>query len=307
MPSTVPARRGAADYDQLLAADSEDDSVGGWMVSYIDVMTLLVALFVILLSLSALRSDALAELEEEGKIVSLAEVPEPLRLGVPLPEGALIASRPAMAMAPLEPTIHASESRLSPQAVVIALGVARRGSTPSRHVVLDEPAMSQVATETPALDDEVIQVTSQMVEAVTRQRASLAQLPSLEGVEVSHVAEGISLRVDDHLLFPSAEAQLTGSGREVIESLVEIIQRYAGEVSVEGHSDSRPISTPQFPSNWELSSSRATAILRYLSQAGVAESRLKAVGFGSTRPLESNDSEEGRARNRRVEVIIHLE
>ncbi|WP_252860465.1 OmpA family protein [Halomonas sp. KX33721] len=132
-------------------------------------------------------------------------------------------------------------------------------------------------------------------------------LPNLEGVEVSRVAEGISLRVQDRLLFPSATAELTEGGSSLVGSLLETIQRYDGEVWVEGHSDSQTINTPEFSSNWALSSARAIAIVEALEEAGVASERLRAVGLAATQPLEDNSTAEGRARNRRVEVVIHVE
>jgi chemotaxis protein MotB len=121
------------------------------------------------------------------------------------------------------------------------------------------------------------------------------------------VAEGISLRVQDRLLFPSATAELTEGGSSLVGSLLETIQRYDGEVWVEGHSDSQTINTPEFSSNWALSSARAIAIVEALEEAGVASERLRAVGLAATQPLEDNSTAEGRARNRRVEVVIHVE
>ena len=132
-------------------------------------------------------------------------------------------------------------------------------------------------------------------------------LPDLEGVEVSRVPEGISLRVQDQLLFPSATAELTDDGSSLVGSLLTTIQRYDGEVWVEGHSDSQTINTDEFSSNWALSSARAIAIVEALEAAGVSAERLRAVGLAATRPLESNATAEGRARNRRVEVVIHVE
>ena len=76
---------------------------------------------------------------------------------------------------------------------------------------------------------------------------------------------------------------------------------------VEGHSDSQTINTPEFSSNWALSSARAIAVVEALEEAGVASERLRAVGLAATQPLADNDTAEGRARNRRVEVVIHVE
>ncbi|MCE8040596.1 OmpA family protein [Halomonas desiderata] len=135
------------------------------------------------------------------------------------------------------------------------------------------------------------------------------RLPSLniEGVSVAEGQRGITLRIDDNLLFSSGQATLTAQGREVLSGLRETLERFDGDISVEGHTDDIPIATAQFPSNWELSSARAIAVLRYLSELGVPTQRLRAVGYADTRPMESNDSIQGRAANRRVELLLHQE
>ncbi len=133
---------------------------------------------------------------------------------------------------------------------------------------------------------------------------SFRRLSGVEGVSMAEGQEGITLRIDNNLLFASGEAQLTASGREVIESLVPTLESFDGQISVEGHTDNIPISTARFPSNWELSTARALAVLRHLIQSGIPEGRLRAIGYADTQPLESNDTAEGRAINRRVELLL---
>jgi chemotaxis protein MotB len=73
---------------------------------------------------------------------------------------------------------------------------------------------------------------------------------------------------------------------------------------VEGHTDNRPIRTLQFPSNWELSAARAASVVNYLARLGIAPGRMAAVGYGEYRPKADNRSEQGRAKNRRVTLVI---
>lgn len=316
LEGSLHTSRGDSRHEAMLETGIEDDAGGVWMVSYIDIMTLLVATFVLLLSLST-RVGGSAD-DESLEPESVTPVSSQ-NLGVPLPEQALVTTASAR-----DRTVEAlpASRHIDPQAVVVALGVARRAPASSaetpmvlaaEHLALDKPLEEVfiVVTEREPrdmqrLDPEAIEMATTLADSLPQRLASAPQLPSLEGVEVSHVAEGISLRVEDHLLFESANAELIGSGRNVIDSLLAIIQRYEGDVSVEGHSDSQRISTERFPSNWELSSARATAVLRHLQAAGIDGTRLKAVGFGDTRPLADNDTSEGRAKNRRVEVIVHL-
>jgi chemotaxis protein MotB len=127
----------------------------------------------------------------------------------------------------------------------------------------------------------------------------------IEGVSVDEGAQGITLRIDDNLLFASGQADLISGADRVLSRLVELIEEFDGDVSVEGHTDSIPIATARFPSNWELSTARAISVLRYLANAGVEEARLRAIGYADTRALESNATAEGRAANRRVELLLH--
>lgn len=116
--------------------------------------------------------------------------------------------------------------------------------------------------------------------------------------------EGVTLRLDESLLFDSGRAQLTESGREVLQALDEVVLDFDGEISVEGHTDNVPINTQRFPSNWELSSARAISVVRFLQRQGVDPSRLRAVGYADSRPLANNDTAAGRAANRRVELLL---
>lgn len=126
----------------------------------------------------------------------------------------------------------------------------------------------------------------------------------MEGVSVAEGDRGITLRIDNNLLFASAQANLTSRGRTVLKGLVETLQTFEGRISVEGHTDNVPISTSRFPSNWELSTGRAISVLRYLAEAGLPEAHLRAIGYADTQPLESNETREGRATNRRVELLL---
>ena len=93
----------------------------------------------------------------------------------------------------------------------------------------------------------------------------------------------------------------------MIKRLAAILNKNEYQVSVEGHSDTVPIQTRQFASNWELSSSRAaSSVLRELVRDGVSAGRLRAVGYAETRPIESNETPAGRAANRRVELIMDI-
>ena len=117
----------------------------------------------------------------------------------------------------------------------------------------------------------------------------------------------VDLVIKDDVLFAEGSTELTPLGHSVLDAIAQLLKSDDYPVSVEGHTDNIPIHTAQFPSNWELSSFRATNVARYFIRRGIATDRLRAIGYADTRPVSSNDSEAGRARNRRVSLVIHMQ
>ena len=106
------------------------------------------------------------------------------------------------------------------------------------------------------------------------------------------------------MLFSPGQAQLQPTVSRALKAIGEVLAPTEFPVTIEGHTDNVPIRTPQFPSNWELSAVRATTVLRLFADAGVGGDRLTAIGYADTRPVESNLLADGRARNRRVSILI---
>lgn len=123
-------------------------------------------------------------------------------------------------------------------------------------------------------------------------------------VHITEGPQGISVEINASVLFASGEAKLEPAAVSVLRSVAEVLAATEYPVTVEGHTDNTPIGTPLFPSNWELSVVRATSVVRLFQDAGVAPWRLTATGYGEQRPVASNDTPDGRARNRRVNVTI---
>lgn len=334
-------------HDSLMSTYHESDSGSGWMISYLDIMTLLVAIFVVII---AAAGPIIPKFNQKESASEYTYTPSPA-LDVPLPEplAQIVYERGIdheRASAARWNIARWSGEGLSPMAISAALGVAGLPTLTLQSSVGVPPLLAAPAPQPPAepavllpmllmpagsddfsspladymvlltdrppvnvqaVSDESVSGALALDQALSQRVETSLYLPDLEGVEVSRVAEGISLRVQDQLLFPSAAAELTNDGSSLVGSLLETIQRYDGEVWVEGHSDSQAISTDQFSSNWALSSARAIAIVEALEAAGVDAERLRAVGLAATKPLASNASAEGRARNRRVEVVIHIE
>ncbi|WP_027911374.1 flagellar motor protein MotD [Pseudomonas sp. URMO17WK12:I4] len=114
----------------------------------------------------------------------------------------------------------------------------------------------------------------------------------------------IEIELSSGLLFPSGDALPNDEAFEIIEKIAKILAPYGNPIHVEGFTDNQPIKTPQYPTNWELSAARAASIVRMLAMDGVDPSRLAAVGYGEFQPVADNATAEGRARNRRVVLVV---
>lgn len=133
---------------------------------------------------------------------------------------------------------------------------------------------------------------------------ALAPLVQQGKVRLLETSRGVTIEIADSALFSVGQANLNTESTKALRAVATVIAAADFPVTIEGHTDNVPIKTPQFPSNWELSAVRATTVLRIFADAGVPPDRLTAIGYGDTRPVESNDTPEGRARNRRVSIQI---
>ena len=133
----------------------------------------------------------------------------------------------------------------------------------------------------------------------------MKSLEAFNNVEFQLRGNDRVLVLDGAALFESGSADISPEAVPFLKKILKLIQAGSCPVRVEGHTDNVPISTEKFPSNWELSTTRAVNIVRFFCERGnIAPERLSAVGYGELRPLASNDTAEGRARNRRVEIIL---
>lgn len=116
---------------------------------------------------------------------------------------------------------------------------------------------------------------------------------------------GLLVRFMDNVLFDSGKADLTPKAMEIIDKVAEIIRQNDKNVRVEGHTDNIPINTFRFPSNWELSTTRAVNVVKYLIEVcGIEAKRLSASGYADQHPIDDNMTPEGRQNNRRVDMVI---
>ncbi len=134
---------------------------------------------------------------------------------------------------------------------------------------------------------------------------SLRDVTNFQDIRLMITGRGLVIHLPEFLFFATGEALIRPEAEPLLDRLAAILKRIPNQVAVEGHTDNRPISTPQFPSNWELSVHRATSLLRYLVEKDHLDpARFAAAGYGEFAPLTSNDDEAGRRLNRRVDIVI---
>jgi chemotaxis protein MotB len=225
-----------------------EEETGGWIVTFADLVTLLLVFFVLMFSIStmnlhkfkyAIKSIQL-NLGEENPAVDLLEI-----ITEPEPE----------------------KKKISIEDIV---GIKTR-----EQKMMDD--INDIIDET-QLGDHVVLVR----------------------------ADGkIMVRIKGAVLFESGAAILNPDSRPILDQIVRIINDYSEyNVNIKGHTDDKPIRTEKFPSNWELSSIRATNVLKYMIRSGVDPIRLTATGYAELLPLVENDSTENRSINRRVEFVL---
>lgn len=126
-----------------------------------------------------------------------------------------------------------------------------------------------------------------------------------KGVKVTSTERGLSIRIADDTLFNSGSSVMTPQMEEFLDLITGLVRDLPNSIAVEGHTDNQPIRTAEFPSNWDLSTGRANALIRYFTeQHHLRSDRFSSSGFAGTRPIESNSTVKGQSANRRVELIV---
>lgn len=162
------------------------------------------------------------------------------------------------------------------------------------------PSTGQILIEAPA------QLSAEFDRAVSDLGEELARQSLSEQVRVYWDTQGVRFVLQDEVLFPPGSAVLNTRYRDVLTAVADVIRTLpVAELQVEGHTDDTPIRTERYLSNWELSTARAVAMLRFLEGLGLVPPRkLAAHGFGEFRPFVPNDSPANKAKNRRVEIYV---
>ncbi len=262
----------------------EEESAERWLLTYADMITLLMALFMVLFSISSVNISKFKTLQKSLKAAFSGNI---------LPGGKAIAQQGSTANASQKPAT-AELQAIEP--------VATEGSSPLSNSTAHGTSTVTVAAHAVAAQKEA--------ESFARIKQQLDAYAAKHGfsksVKTSIERQGLVIRVlTDDLLFASGQATLDSKADSLlgeIGGLLGLVNTHP--IQVEGNTDDVPIHSAAFPSNWELSTARASTVVRFLVGRGVGASRLTAMGFANQRPLASNSTAAGRARNRRVEIVV---
>jgi chemotaxis protein MotB len=249
--------------------DGEHENDERWLLTYSDMITLLMALFMVLFSISSVNTSKFESLQRamqdafSGKILSGGK-------SIQQTGSQTDAQRPAAT--PPIPAI---------QAITQQLDAARQTKAAARE--------------------------NEDFKALKRQIDSYARTHGLtEKLETTVARRGLVVRLlTDKVLYNSGTATLNPAATPLLDRIAQLLRsEFDHPIVVEGHTDDQPIASRAFPTNWELSAARATAVVRFFIRDHVGPGRLAASGYGAMHPLTTNATPTGRSRNRRVEIVL---
>ncbi len=252
---------------RIKARYEEQDNKDRWLVSYADFITLLFAFFVVMYSISSVNEGKYRVLSD-----SISSAFDPFQDGM---------------------SVQLETPLKSP---IIEHGIMIDSQRP---IVISSnypgvlPGMQSNEFSQSALGG-----------ISERLKNSLSSLVDDNLVRIRNYDLWIEVEIKSSILFPSGSSSLSQESLPILEKLSTVLAQYNNEIRVEGFTDNFPIKTEVFPSNWELSASRAASVVHLLSSEGIEPVRLSAVGYGEFRPIASNITALGRSKNRRINIII---
>lgn len=257
-----------------------------WLISYADFITLLFAFFVVMYSLSAINEGKFRVLSEalSAAFRSTPKSMEPIQFGRP--------SKPDMV-----------ENRELNRSASVAVPTERVVALPNKPFFSKEreghdgTGEGKSGAAGDAAGEAMREIARQMEEA-------FAPLIRSDLVAVRRFRYWVEVEIKSHILFPSGQAEFEPHAIPVLKQIAVILRGYPNPIHIEGYTDNVPIKTALFPSNWELSSARATSVVHLFARAGIQSERMAAVGYGEFKPSAPNDTDEGRTKNRRVVLVI---
>ena len=254
-----------------------------WAIPYGDLVTLLLAFFVVMYAISSVNAGKYRVLSDSlfAAFRGTPRTMDPIQVGDQAGAGSEVES--AVIQSQLR-----GQQRSSLAPVPVQGGNQQNGAAPIASRVSGAGAAAAAAL-------------SRVADEVER---AMDDLVKQNMVMVRRSEFWIEVEIKTDILFPSGSAQLAPYSVDVIQRLGGALAPFPNPIRVEGHTDNKPIKTVAFFSNWELSAARAGSVVRVLQGQGVDPARLAVIGYGEQRPVQGNDTEQGRNANRRVVVVI---
>lgn len=240
-----------------------------WLVTYADVLTLMYVLFMVLFSISVVNTSKFEVLKES--------LQDAFNSGLANGGASVLTSSPGTP----SPVVDTPTSQIAPEVPSVG-GISIAEASPGQIL---ETAQLQAAGE------------------AIEKRLEEAGLADRVRLEVNERGLGVRLETDG-VLFDPGQAVLRPEGARVLAPIASTLRGLPNPIRVEGHTDDTPITTAQFPSNWDLAAIRSSAVVRTLIGVGIPDARLQVAGYGDTRPLADNGTAAGRSKNRRVEIYV---
>ena len=255
-----------------------------WLLTYADMITLLMALFMVLFSISSVNISKYQVLQRALQKAFMGGV---LDGGKSFQQG--------------EPTrIQGVQSATASQQMDSTFQI-------TSHNLIGKVAPAPTAAEKAAARKAAAEEQSNL-EQIKNQVDSYAKLHGFSGlIQTSIDQRGLVIRLlTDKVLFDSGHAELKATGSPILLEVSHLLvtTKFSNAIAVEGNTDNVPISGGEFPSNWELSTARANAVLEFFIHHSVPQRRLTVVGFADQNPIAPNDTADGRGLNRRVDVVV---
>jgi chemotaxis protein MotB len=281
-----------------------EESEERWLLTYADMITLLMALFMVLFSISSVNISKYQVLQQSLKAAFSGSILPGGRAILQSGSESTAAHTPATAVVPsIVPLTPTPTSRSS-------------SSTGSANSFTSAQAAQAAASARPMTTAQLQAALNSMSASISEQDELVGLQRKLQAYAKSHgFANEVTATIDrrglvvqvltDKLLFLSGQATLQSAGDPLLNEVAQLLNLdRTHPITVEGYTDNVPIHSVEFPSNWELSTARATTVVQYLISRGVNDNRLGAAGYADLHPIASNATAAGRALNRRVDIVI---
>ena len=259
-----------------------------WAIPYGDLITLLLAFFVVMYSMSSVNEGKYRVLADSlnAAFGGAPKSPKPINIGEKTQGAASAQFKPQiLAGAPPRPGFQGSGVQIQ---------------KPSREGPIAEKVSADAARAEAIAAREQAQLTRMSDEV----KKALGELIDQDLVLVRKHETWLEVEIKADILFPSGRSQMNAAALPVVDRLAGVLKPFDNVLKIEGHTDNVPIATREFPSNWELSSARAATVVHRFMAQGVDPLRMSVLGLGEYRPVADNATTEGRDRNRRVVIVV---